>query len=382
MLYHAPATRLMSYPGIAMLRQPTPRFPNPRGRSRKMKTSWACLRTGSSGTGNPAEIGQVLKAPEQLGSRKLDLTRVMYYAKIARVHNAVPSLLLVLLGAWAGSGHSVLPLRRLSVWATSLMSCGVAMASMAINDYFDFAAGVDVSNSPNKPIPSGSVSPDAAVLFSSVVYSAVLCCACFMDFPSLRAIVSVSAGVTMLYTPFFKKVTTLKNATVAVIIALAPVSGALAAGADCDALLRLAPSLLYLFTGVMYREVLMDINDIKGDESAGVVTLPVMVGPAPALTLAATGVLAGSILGVLGVLSGSGAAHFIPPKLSVFGASLCTAQLLRGLTAAVVSMATISVLSQAVSIFKSEFSEASVAEGVERCLKPVGLAMFALLLGC
>lgn len=40
-----------------------------------------------------------------------------------------------------------------------------------------------------------------------------------------------SAAVTLLYTPLFKKLTAIKNATVATVIALAPLAGALAAGA-------------------------------------------------------------------------------------------------------------------------------------------------------
>jgi 4-hydroxybenzoate polyprenyltransferase len=52
-----------------------------------------------------------------------------------------------------------------------------------------------------------------------------------MEPSRLRSIVAFSAAATLLYTPLFKKLTGVKNATVATVIALAPLAGALAAGA-------------------------------------------------------------------------------------------------------------------------------------------------------
>lgn len=52
-----------------------------------------------------------------------------------------------------------------------------------------------------------------------------------MEPSRLRSIVAFSAAATLLYTPLFKKLTAIKNATVATVVALAPVAGALAAGA-------------------------------------------------------------------------------------------------------------------------------------------------------
>jgi 4-hydroxybenzoate polyprenyltransferase len=52
-----------------------------------------------------------------------------------------------------------------------------------------------------------------------------------MEPSRLRSIVAFSAAATLLYTPLFKKLTAIKNATVATVIALAPLAGALAAGA-------------------------------------------------------------------------------------------------------------------------------------------------------
>lgn len=61
-------------------------------------------------------------------------------------------------------------------------------------------------------------------------YVAVLMAACLMEQPAVRAIVAFSAGATLLYTPLFKRVTIIKNALVASVIALAVLGGAIAAG--------------------------------------------------------------------------------------------------------------------------------------------------------
>lgn len=79
--------------------------------------------------------------------------------------------------------------------------------------------------------PAGAIAPDAALLLSSILYCGCLIAACLMEPSRLRSIVAFSAAATLLYTPLFKKLTAIKNATVATVIALAPLAGALAAGA-------------------------------------------------------------------------------------------------------------------------------------------------------
>ena len=118
-----------------------------------------------------------------------------------------------------------------------------------------------------QPLPRGSVPLDGALLLSFFLYSCVLISACVLvsnklhsllhcsltalscphpyvgviplhvrlfavqEPLALRIIIAASAAATLLYTPLLKRVTLVKNAAVAAVIALAPVSGALAAGA-------------------------------------------------------------------------------------------------------------------------------------------------------
>jgi len=140
--------------------------------------------------------------------------------------------------------------------------------------------------------------------------------------PLLRAIIAFSAAATLAYTPLLKRLTGVKTATVAAIIALSPLAGALTAGAvrrprppRAHAAARLAaleplnlrpprpqgwagmrataPPAAFAFLATAHRETLMDVNDTAGDRAAGVWTLPVVAGPRAAV-VAAAGLLAGA----------------------------------------------------------------------------------------
>jgi 4-hydroxybenzoate polyprenyltransferase len=57
----------------------------------------------------------------------------------------------------AGAGHSLSAVQRWSVWFMSLISAGIAVASVVVNDYFDLK--LDTTNAPDKPLPSGVCLP-------------------------------------------------------------------------------------------------------------------------------------------------------------------------------------------------------------------------------
>jgi 4-hydroxybenzoate polyprenyltransferase len=55
-------------------------------------------------------------------------------------------------------------------------SACVALASCAINDYFDWK--IDAVNDASKPIPSGLITPDRALLVSASAYICLLALTC------------------------------------------------------------------------------------------------------------------------------------------------------------------------------------------------------------
>lgn len=154
--------------------------------------------------------------------------------------------------------------------------------------------------------------------------------------PLLRTIIAASAALTLLYTPLLKQLTWIKNACVAAVVAASPFAGALAAravspetfhvcikatpgreaGASASPRMHLAAGAapltremaaakgrdtascplqeplglqavmvpcLFVFGGVFYREILMDLNDSEGDRRNKIWTLPVVFGESAVL---------------------------------------------------------------------------------------------------
>jgi 4-hydroxybenzoate polyprenyltransferase len=74
------------------------------------------------------------------------------------------------------------------------------------------------------------VSPDGALLLAAALYMAVLIMACLLSATPLRVIIASAAGITLAYTPWLKRLTCIKNLSVAFVIAASPLAGALSTG--------------------------------------------------------------------------------------------------------------------------------------------------------
>ncbi|CAI5505562.1 unnamed protein product, partial [Closterium sp. Naga37s-1] len=183
-------------------------------------------------------------------------------------------------------------LPALPVWLSprvllvAALSGSIALASMVVNDVFDWQIGSDRVNSPAKPLVSGAVHPYDAEPAAGCLYTLIVLAACQLEPLPLRMLVAGPAVGTYLYTPFLKRITLVKNVSVAAIIASSLLAGALAAGASFSALYRASGAFLFLFHALLYREVLMDVADVTGDASAGVPTLAVRLGKQRAVMVA------------------------------------------------------------------------------------------------
>lgn len=149
-------------------------------------------------------------------------------------------------GAWADIGLAML--------ATILIS----MAANAWNDYLDI--DIDRINQPQRPLPSGMVSPRSAWVFSLALTLASLLIAAFIN-PAAFAIALVSTILLYLYSWKFKSTVLFGNFTIAAISAMSAVFGGVAAG-NARPSLWLAAVIL---TAIMGREILKTLADYEGD---------------------------------------------------------------------------------------------------------------------
>lgn len=200
-----------------------------------------------------------------------------------------------------------------SMLATLLSLMLICSTSMLVNDYYDGRSGLDsykisnpingsssavqgnhknykINKEPYKPLVSGEVTYPVTKRFLSYLYTAILVSATILPGVTTRLSVVTASMVTFWYTQHLKPKTWLKNVACASLIALAPfTSGSatlhLLSNGSMSSVqgLQMAWSqmgrlTLALFSGVMGREIIMDIGDVDADKLSSVLTVPVRYG--------------------------------------------------------------------------------------------------------
>jgi geranylgeranylglycerol-phosphate geranylgeranyltransferase len=160
-----------------------------------------------------------------------------------------------------------------------------------VNDYCDRA--IDAINRPDRPIPSGDISPRAALIFSGSLFAAGLA-TCLFASPLCLAIAIFNSVLLVLYAVSFKRLPLVGNAAVSYLSAsIFLFGGALISSAG---LVQNLPVAAITFLAMLSRELFKDIEDMQGDQEGGARTLPMLTGVKStgilALVLAACAVLA------------------------------------------------------------------------------------------
>lgn len=193
--------------------------------------------------------------------------------KLSRPLSTLTGVLAVVLGGYvAGTGAWD------KIALAALATLFVSAAANAWNDYRDI--DIDRINQPQRPLPSGMVSPRAAFVFSIVLAALSIVISVFIS-PAALLIAIASNILLYVYSVWLKSTVLLGNATVALISAMSPVFGGVAAG-------NVWPSLwlgAIIFVGILGREVLKTLADYEGDQAHGVRTISTAVGPRAARTI-------------------------------------------------------------------------------------------------
>lgn len=149
----------------------------------------------------------------------------------------------------------------------------ITAAGNVINDYFD--ADIDRINRPERPIPSGTVSPIAARGFAVTLFLSGILVAFFTP-PLCLAIVLINSFILFLYAAKLKSMPVVGNAAVAYLAASIFLFGGAFAGGN--ALVLMLPLVAITFLATMVREILKDAEDVDGDAAGGADTLPIRIG--------------------------------------------------------------------------------------------------------
>ena len=193
--------------------------------------------------------------------------------KLSRPLSTLTGVLAVFLGGYvAGTGAWD------KIILAAVATLFVSASSNAWNDYRDI--DIDRINQPQRPLPSGMVTPREALIFSVALAGLSIVLAAFIN-PTALVIAVTSNLLLYAYSVWLKSTVLLGNATVALISAMSPVFGGVAAG-------NARPSLwlgAIIFVGILGREVLKTLADYEGDKAHQVRTIATAIGPRAARTV-------------------------------------------------------------------------------------------------
>jgi len=162
-----------------------------------------------------------------------------------------------------------------STWESVLLACltgaFITVAANAINDVYDLE--IDRINRPKRPLPSGVVSPREAFVFSIVFFILGVTSSALINTETL-IIALIFSVLLYLYSSTFKRRVLIGNFTVSLATAFAFIFGGAAVGHIENAFF---PA-IFAFLMHFGREIIKDMEDVKGDAKDGAQTLPIRFG--------------------------------------------------------------------------------------------------------
>jgi geranylgeranylglycerol-phosphate geranylgeranyltransferase len=183
-------------------------------------------------------------------------------------------------------------------------------ASMAINDYYD--REIDAVNEPNRPIPSGLIKPEEALVLASVLTAIGVIAAFLTNTTNALCFITaiISWIISVAYATVGKRTGLLGNFLVSTCVAIPFIYGSLAVNTLESNVLIFASMAFLSNTG---REVTKGIADVQGDKLRNIKTLAVRYGEKAAAVTAALFYLAAVLLSPLPLLLNLVSVWFIPP---------------------------------------------------------------------
>ncbi|MFQ5918703.1 MAG: UbiA family prenyltransferase [Thermoplasmata archaeon] len=227
------------------------------------------------------------------------------YLAIARPPNLVMSFVGCLLGS-AVALASVSSLLAPSALLIALQAAAIAVlftaAGNTLNDFYD--RKTDRVNHPERPIPSGQVTPRGALAAAALLFGLTVPWSLLLRW-ELGVVVLVNLAFMASYEAFFKRTGLRGNLLIAWLVASLFLFGGLAVYPSLPALLAVLVLALLAFLATLGREIIKDIEDVAGDTDRE--TLPMRLGTGGAARVAAAALV------VAVGLSG------LPPAFQVLG---------------------------------------------------------------
>lgn len=150
----------------------------------------------------------------------------------------------------------------------------LSSAGFAINDYYDLE--VDAKAHRDRPLPAGELKRQTALKIAIAFFSAAILTS-FLVGKKGMILTATDAGLLMVYSAYVKgsgKIDFL-GAAITGLLCASIFFGAWAGGAEVSAVWL--PAMLVFFF-IVGREIILDMRDVKSDESSGMKTIPALLG--------------------------------------------------------------------------------------------------------
>jgi geranylgeranylglycerol-phosphate geranylgeranyltransferase len=190
------------------------------------------------------------------------------YIKLIRPLNFLITFITAIVAVLIAADSSV----NIGIYIYAAFSAAfTASAGNVINDIYDI--DTDKVNHPDRPIASGEISVQAATAFYILLVFLSLIMAFYISISAVFMVSIVNMLLT-LYSTSFKRIPFVGNFIIALITGLVFIYGGIAAGSTKNVFIPAG----FAFLINLIREILKDIEDIKGDTTAGIRTLPIVAG--------------------------------------------------------------------------------------------------------
>ncbi len=206
------------------------------------------------------------------------LTRLLGYFLVVRPVNGMLSGFTVLIGAIAALSSPLNEAQILGIIIGCLTTALLAMGGYTINDVYDIE--IDKINTPHRPLPAGMISLKEARIFSIVLFVIGISITLLIpNIPIPSFLLACFGGLLLyFYAALFKRTGFLGNIIVATLIAIPFLIGGILTQ-SFDTFLYPAGFAFMINLG---REIIKDIEDVKGDQLKDVKSLALLYGVKPA----------------------------------------------------------------------------------------------------
>ncbi|MEC8892955.1 MAG: geranylgeranylglycerol-phosphate geranylgeranyltransferase, partial [Candidatus Poribacteria bacterium] len=189
------------------------------------------------------------------------------YVELSRPINGLIAFVSVFLGAIFASGSFTLSTLIVAVSAFLVLSAG-----NAINDFCDYQ--IDVINKPLRPIPSGCIQRQHALVFSLILLLMGLLLGVLTGSMYAIIIVFIVSITLFFYAIWLKKTPLIGNIVIGILTGVTFVAGGVTVRSIKETIVP--ATFAFLFTTA--REIIKDIEDIEGDVAQGAGTIAVRWG--------------------------------------------------------------------------------------------------------